>query len=200
MLDWPLSGPVSCPYNQTPYTSLTRSLGIQDSYYANCSLPQSTLVFDSEGWASLEPITLGHLKKIDEPFRVTKSNLERGPVIAVVTAEYFITGVIWVLLGGKSYWRSLLHGCPTVSLAQAVLLSVIIVSVERRNREWAGFHFYSFNVYQANTRHWYGCWKHTNHVWDRYPDFKGLIRRCTQPASRAFEASKGNLKYKCHLG
>ena len=46
---------------------------------------------------------MGHLKKIDEPFRVTKSNLERGPVIAVVTAEYFITGVIWVLLGGKSY-------------------------------------------------------------------------------------------------
>lgn len=78
---------------------------------------------------------MGHLKKIDEPFRFTTSNLERGPVIAVVTAEYFFTGVIWVLLGGKSYCRSLLHGCPTVSLAQAVFFSIVIVSVGRRNRE-----------------------------------------------------------------
>lgn len=34
---------------------------------------------------------------------LTKPSLQRGPVIAVVTAQRLVTGVFWVLLDGKNY-------------------------------------------------------------------------------------------------
>lgn len=36
-------------------------------------------------------------------FTFSKPDLERGPVTAVVTAEHLVTGVVWMLVDGKSY-------------------------------------------------------------------------------------------------
>lgn len=41
----------------------------------------------------LQHTTLGHLKTAGL-FTFSKPNLERGPVTAVVTAEYLVTGVV----------------------------------------------------------------------------------------------------------
>lgn len=48
----------------------------------------------------------------------TKPSLEREPVIAVVTAEHLVTGIVWVLSDRKNDLRSLKDGRPTVSLAK----------------------------------------------------------------------------------
>lgn len=50
--------------------------------------------------------TLDHLKTVG-PFMFTKPSLERRPVIAVVTAEHLVTGVVWVLLDREHYVKSL---------------------------------------------------------------------------------------------
>lgn len=160
----PLPGQVLCPHHPGPYVHHQESctLGTLSTLAASLAFFQSpNLLLHSKRHASLQYTTLGHLKTSGR-FVFPKPSLERGPVIAVVTAVHLVTGVVWVLLERKGYLRSLKDGGPTASLARQSS-SPVIVSVGRRNKKnTLVFIHICFNVYQTSARHCDGCWGYSS--------------------------------------
>lgn len=169
MLDWPLSGPVSCPSNQRPSWHSSHLL---------CHLLSSTVQLGFWQWGRSFSRAY-HLGPPEE----NRWTLQIHHIQFGKRASY-CCGYSWVFLHwshlGVARWEKLLQIFVTW-LSDCVLgTSSLLLHSHRFCREkkqrvsWFSLVF--FNVYQTNTRHWDGCWKHTNHVWDIHPDFKGLIR------------------------